>query len=81
MCLTHTVQCYVFYSAYSYRTICWEGYRHEAKLVSGLVRYLLKQGYTSPGDITVLTPYLGQLFLLRDVVGRANVLRVEVSYV
>ncbi|CAM9213606.1 unnamed protein product [Ectocarpus sp. 6 AP-2014] len=52
--------------------------RHEAKLVSGLVQYLLKQGYTDHGDITVLTPYLGQLFVLRDVVGNSSVLHVQV---
>ncbi|CAN0245240.1 unnamed protein product, partial [Ectocarpus sp. 13 AM-2016] len=52
--------------------------RHEAKLVSGLVQYLLMQGYTDRGDITVLTPYLGQLFVLRDVVGNSSVLHVQV---
>lgn len=52
---------------------------HEAKLVAGLVKYLLKQGYTEQGDITVLTPYLGQLLLLRDVMERTNVLHVQVS--
>lgn len=54
-------------------------HRHEAKLVSGLVQYLLKQGYTDHGDITVLTPYLGQLFVLRDVVGNSSVLHVQVN--
>lgn len=52
--------------------------RHEAKLVAGLVLYLLKQGYTGQGDITVLTPYLGQLFVLKDVVGNSSVLHVQV---
>lgn len=54
--------------------------RYEAKFISGLVRYLLKQGYTESGDITVLTPYLGQLFLLRDIVGRNSILHVQVWY-
>eukprot|EP00904_Undaria_pinnatifida_P008335 jgi/Undpi1/4631/HiC_scaffold_18.g07985.m1 len=53
--------------------------RHEANLVAGLVMYLLKQGYTGKGDITVLTPYLGQLFLLRDIVGRTSMLHVQVN--
>ena len=52
--------------------------RHEANLVAGLVSYLLKQGYTGKGDITVLTPYLGQLFMLKDVVGRTSMLHVQV---
>ena len=52
--------------------------RHEANLVAGLVSYLLKQGYTRKGDITVLTPYLGQLFMLKDVVGRTSMLHVQV---
>ncbi|CAM9841747.1 unnamed protein product, partial [Hapterophycus canaliculatus] len=51
--------------------------RHEAKLAAGLVLYLLKQGYTEQGDITVLTPYLGQLFVLKDVVGNSSVLHVN----
>lgn len=53
--------------------------RHEAKIIAGLVVYLLKQGYTEQGDITVLTPYLGQLFVLKDVVGNSNLLRVQVQ--
>ncbi|CAM9550665.1 unnamed protein product [Scytosiphon promiscuus] len=53
--------------------------RHEAKLVAGLVLYLLKQGYTEQGDITVLTPYLGQLFVLKDIVGSSSVLHVQVN--
>ncbi|CAM9107878.1 unnamed protein product, partial [Hapterophycus canaliculatus] len=53
--------------------------RHEAKLVAGLVLYLLKQGYTEQGDITVLTPYLGQLFMLKDVVGNSSILHVQIN--
>ena len=53
--------------------------RYEARIISGLVLYLLKQGYTETGDITVLTPYLGQLFVLKNVVGRASVLHVQVG--
>ncbi|CAM9147741.1 unnamed protein product [Discosporangium mesarthrocarpum] len=53
--------------------------RHEANLVCGLTQYLLKQGYTKPGDITVLTPYLGQLLVLREIFARSSVLQVEVS--
>ncbi|CAM9306733.1 unnamed protein product [Pylaiella littoralis] len=53
--------------------------KHEAKLIAGLVAYLLKQGYTGQGDITVLTPYLGQLFVLKDIVGNSNHLHVQVN--
>ncbi|KAJ3289717.1 hypothetical protein HK104_007279 [Borealophlyctis nickersoniae] len=37
----------------------------EAKMVVGLVEYLIRNGYKA-GDIAVLTPYLGQLLKLRD---------------
>ena len=39
---------------------------HEAGIIAGLARYLLAQGY-APGDITVLTPYVGQLHILRQL--------------
>jgi superfamily I DNA and/or RNA helicase len=42
----------------------------EAKFVAQLVLYLLRQGYTQPGSIAVLTPYLGQLALLRSELGK-----------
>ncbi|KAJ3035349.1 hypothetical protein HDV00_004049 [Rhizophlyctis rosea] len=38
----------------------------EAEMCVGLVRYLIRNGYRG-GDIAVLTPYLGQLLLLRDL--------------
>ncbi|CAM9306840.1 unnamed protein product [Pylaiella littoralis] len=53
--------------------------RHEAKLIAGLVAYLLKQGYTGQRDITVLTPYLGQLFVLKEIVGNSHHLHVQVN--
>lgn len=52
--------------------------RYEARRIAGLVKYLIKQGYTKKGDITILTPYLGQLFVLKEIIGRANVLKVQV---
>ena len=36
----------------------------EAGMAARLAYYLTQQGYTS-GDITILTPYVGQLLLLR----------------
>lgn len=44
-------------------TVC-PACRHEVAMVVGLTSYLLKQGY-APGEITVLTPYLKQLFDIR----------------
>ncbi|KAF8978876.1 hypothetical protein BGZ46_006063 [Entomortierella lignicola] len=38
----------------------------EVNMVEALVQYLIKNGYDQPGDIAVLTPYLGQLSKLRD---------------
>ena len=43
----------------------------EAKMVLNCVRYLGQQGYKSD-NIVVLTPYLGQLRLLFDELGKAN---------
>ncbi|KAF9957029.1 hypothetical protein BGZ65_002278, partial [Modicella reniformis] len=37
----------------------------EVKMVEALVHYLIMNGYNCPGDIAVLTPYLGQLSKLR----------------
>ncbi|KAK3878843.1 hypothetical protein Pcinc_016532 [Petrolisthes cinctipes] len=39
---------------------------HEAELVMGLCRHLMLQGY-SHNDVTILTPYSGQFFLLRKL--------------
>ncbi|CAI6009223.1 unnamed protein product [Closterium sp. NIES-65] len=41
----------------------------EAAMVVGLVTYLLQQGYTG-GDITILTPYVGQLLKLRQALSQ-----------
>lgn len=40
--------------------------RFEAEMVLALVRYLAQQGYKTR-DMVVLTPYLGQLFLLTEI--------------
>ena len=39
---------------------------HEAELLMGLCKHLMLQGY-APEQVTVLTPYSGQFFLLRKV--------------
>ncbi|KAG0018306.1 hypothetical protein BGZ82_000484 [Podila clonocystis] len=38
----------------------------EVDMVKALASYLIKNGYDQPGDITILTPDLGQLSKLRD---------------
>lgn len=44
---------------------------YEAEMVLKTVRYLAQQGYGS-NDIVVLTPYLGQLNTLRDILAKEN---------
>lgn len=39
---------------------------HEAEFLIGLCRHLMLQGY-SPEEVTILTPYTGQFFLLRKL--------------
>jgi hypothetical protein len=39
----------------------------EANMVTALVRHLCRQGKYKPGEIAVLTPYVGQLRVLRDM--------------
>ncbi|GAQ90342.1 NF-X1 zinc finger and helicase domain protein [Klebsormidium nitens] len=50
--------------------------RAEAEMVVGLVAYLLRQG-KAVGEITVLTPYLGQLRLLRELLSKQVVVQTE----
>ncbi|XP_031549984.1 NFX1-type zinc finger-containing protein 1-like [Actinia tenebrosa] len=38
---------------------------HEAQFLVRLCRYFVQQGY-EPSQITILTPYLGQMFMIRD---------------
>ncbi|PVH91821.1 hypothetical protein DM02DRAFT_635863 [Periconia macrospinosa] len=39
----------------------------EAKMVTALVRHLCRQGKYKPGEIAVLTPYMGQLKMLKGM--------------
>ncbi|KAI5476602.1 hypothetical protein MNV49_007489 [Pseudohyphozyma bogoriensis] len=45
---------------------------YEAKMIVDLVVHFLNQGY-QPGDIAVLTAYLGQLKLIRNLLAKVNV--------
>ncbi|GAA5918873.1 hypothetical protein JCM6882_009344, partial [Rhodosporidiobolus microsporus] len=47
--------------------------QQEARWVVDLVRHLLKQGQYAPGQIAVLTPYLGQVKTLRDALAAERV--------
>lgn len=41
----------------------------EARMVTALVRHLCRQGKYKPGEIAVLTPYMSQLRILREMLG------------
>ncbi|KAF9905304.1 hypothetical protein EC991_001852 [Linnemannia zychae] len=49
----------------------------EVKMVEALAHYLIKNGYDQPGDIAVLTPYLGQLSKLRDHLKKSFMLVID----
>ncbi|XP_061172162.1 NFX1-type zinc finger-containing protein 1-like [Saccostrea echinata] len=51
---------------------------HEALYIQRLTRYLLKQGYTT-NQITILTPYSGQMFLIRDHMPRREFEGIHIS--
>ncbi|KAH8922476.1 P-loop containing nucleoside triphosphate hydrolase protein [Atractiella rhizophila] len=42
----------------------------EVEMIGELVLHLIRQGYNRPGDIAVLTGYLGQLFKLKKHLGK-----------
>ena len=44
---------------------------HEATFLAALCKYILQQGY-SPHQITVITPYVGQMFMLRKISRKVN---------
>jgi len=49
----------------------------EVEMVESLANYLIKNGYDQPGDIAILTPYLGQLSKLRDRLSRSFMLIID----
>lgn len=49
----------------------------EVKMVEALAHYLIKNGYDQPGDIAILTPYLGQLSKLRDHLRKSFMLVID----
>ena len=50
----------------------------EARYVMRLTRYLLQQGYKRQ-DITVLTPYSGQMFCIRDLMPKSEFAGIRIS--
>ncbi|CAG8719623.1 4995_t:CDS:10, partial [Gigaspora margarita] len=49
----------------------------EVKMVIGLVRHFVHNGYNKPGQIAVLTPYLGQLIKVRDMLSKSFVVVID----
>jgi hypothetical protein len=50
---------------------------HEVKMVVEMVKYFVKYGYTEPGDIAVLTPYLGQLSKIKEALSKSFVVDID----
>ncbi|KAG0248234.1 hypothetical protein BG011_000303, partial [Mortierella polycephala] len=49
----------------------------EVNMVEALAHYLIKNGYDKPGDIAILTPYLGQLSKMRDCLKNSFTLVID----
>ncbi|KAG0331451.1 hypothetical protein BG004_001658 [Podila humilis] len=49
----------------------------EVLMAKELATYLIKNGYDKPGDIAILTPYLGQLSKLRDALKNSFMLVID----
>lgn len=49
----------------------------EVSMAEALAAYLIKNGYDQPGDIAILTPYLGQLSKLRDALKSSFMLVID----
>ena len=51
---------------------------HEATFLAALCKYILQQGY-SPHQITVITPYVGQMFMLREIFREKLISEVRIT--
>ncbi|CAB4384074.1 unnamed protein product [Rhizophagus irregularis] len=51
--------------------------RYEVKMVVEMVKYFVRNGYTKPDDIAVLTPYLGQMIKIRDALKKSFVVVID----
>ncbi|CAB5387849.1 unnamed protein product [Rhizophagus irregularis] len=51
--------------------------RYEIKMVVEMVKYFVRNGYTKPDDIAVITPYLGQMIKIRDALAKSFVVVID----
>ncbi|GBB88735.1 hypothetical protein RclHR1_15310002 [Rhizophagus clarus] len=51
--------------------------KYEVKMVVEMVKYFVRNGYTKPDDIAVLTPYLGQMIKIRDALAKSFVVVID----
>ncbi|CAG8485482.1 12101_t:CDS:10 [Funneliformis mosseae] len=50
---------------------------YEVKMVVQIVKYFIKNGYTKPDDIAVLTPYLGQMMRIKEALSELFVVVLD----
>ncbi|CAI2168909.1 11576_t:CDS:10 [Funneliformis geosporum] len=50
---------------------------YEVKMVVEMVKYFIKNGYTKPDDIAVLTPYLGQMMRIKEALSELFVVVLD----
>src|ERR1044072_6849306 len=46
-------------------------------MVVEMVKYFVRNGYTKPDDIAVLTPYLGQMIKIREALAKSFVVVID----
>ncbi|CAB4484431.1 unnamed protein product [Rhizophagus irregularis] len=51
--------------------------RYEVRMVVEMVKYFVRNGYTKPDDIAILTPYLGQMIKIRDALAKSFVVVID----
>ncbi|GBC00890.1 hypothetical protein RclHR1_00400004 [Rhizophagus clarus] len=50
---------------------------YEVKMVTEMVKYFVKNGYSDPEDIAVLTPYSGQLIKIKDDLSKSFAVEID----
>ncbi|RIA98473.1 hypothetical protein C1645_870713 [Glomus cerebriforme] len=50
---------------------------YEVKMVVEMVKYFVRNGYTKPEDIAVLTPYLGQMSKIKEALSKSFVVVLD----
>ncbi|CAH1761849.1 12644_t:CDS:10 [Entrophospora sp. SA101] len=51
--------------------------KYEVEMIVEMVKYFVRNGYTSEGDIAVLTPYLAQMIKIRDALKKKFVVLLD----